>query len=104
VRLFEKSLMANNKVYFCVMNNNEDFTNNRNKIIFPTLESAHEYVAKKCEVTVSTNREGDYVTKQLITAHIYEVNYGELIDTHKPYEFVYKDKEDYTIQYKKCSN
>ena len=96
--------MSTNKVYFCVMNNNEDFTNNRNKIIFPTLESAHEYVAKKCEVTVSTNRDGDYVTKQLITAHIYEVNYGELIDTHKPYEFVYKDKEDYTIHYKKCTN
>ena len=85
----------NSKVYYCVVNHNLNFTNNKNTIIFRTFEEATEYASEKCQVDIDIYKE---TVTTLSTVHIYEVNYGEIIDVHKANYYVYKDTKDFSIK------
>ena len=83
----------NSKVYYCVVNHNLNFTNNKNTIIFRTLEEATQYASEKCQVDIDIYKE---TVTPLSTDHIYEVKYGEIIDVHKATYYVYKVTKDFS--------
>jgi len=85
----------NSKVYYCVIHHNLNFTSNKNTIIFQTLEEATQYASGKCQVDVDIYKE---TVTPLSTVHIYEVNYGEIIDHDKATYFIYKDTKDFSIK------
>ena len=85
-------------IYLCSINDARDFKNNKNKIIFETLDEAIEYASNKCSVGV--NVQNDTVTT-LVTVDIYELKFGQLIDYMKTSYSVYKDRYDFSIKVNK---